>query len=379
MSRRAALRVLWAIAVPPASRSVRAQGALGGRRLSRILRVGYLTVCVGAAAAACRGSEGGGRHPGAQQRKIAVERWDTLWMVGGPRDSTLLNPFLLAASDSLVFVYDGAARRVVAISTRDGSVAWRFGRMGSGPDEFRGVRDLKVVRGLGVAVLDPRNNRITVLDARGGVRARVPLDRVGHAEQLAPLSGGRFVLLTMAADTPFVVVDRAGRALRHTKMPWPGYARLDPLARQGLIAADGARTWAFGFSMGDGWVRYDGVSPASGLIRYVEHTEFPRVENQQEGGQFSSRIAAYQACSACSMYIEGATLHVHFGGHDDPRRIADLYDLATGRYLSSERLPVEATAVEGTPGRRYVLAADPFPILLALKPARRVETAPSSP
>lgn len=339
------------------------------RLISRRLRLGCALLGFSAAASGCRGSERGGHQAAPAHRRFVVERWDTGWVVGGPRDSTLLNPFLLAASDSLVFVYDGAARRVVALSAADGSVAWRYGRSGSGPDEFRGVRDLKVIRELGVAVLDARNNRITVLNARGGVRTRVPLDRVGHAEQMAPLAGGEFVLLTMAPDSPFVMVDTAGMVLRHAMLPWPGYARLDPLARQGFIAGDGAQNWVFGFSMGDGWVRYDGTSPRSSLVRYIEHTEFPRVEHQEDGGQFSSRIAAYEACSACSASIRNSTFYVHFGGHEEPRRIVDLYDLGTGRYVESERLPVEATVVEGAGDRRYVLAANPFPVLLALKPA----------
>jgi hypothetical protein len=341
------------------------------RRLSRFLRLGCAVVGCCAVASACHGAENSGREHGSTHRRFVVERWDTLWVVGGPRDSTLLNPFLLAASNSLVFVYDGGARRVVALSARDGTVAWRYGRAGSGPDEFRSVRDLKATGDGGVAVLDPRNNRITVLDRRGMVRRRIPLDQVGHSEQMAPLGRDKFVLLTMLSDSPFVVVDTGGRVLRHASFPWPEYARLDPLARQGVIAADGGPTWVFGFSMGDGWIWFDDVSPRSDLTHYVERTEFPTVENRQNGEQASSRIAAYQVCSGCSLSISNSTLYVHFGGSEAPKRIVDRYDLGSRQYMGSEGLPLEATVVEGAGDRRYVLGENPFPILLALKPAGR--------
>jgi hypothetical protein len=321
-------------------------------------------------AAACDHGEAArwdrGGHP--QRRNFLVERWDTLWSVGGPRDSTLLNPFLLSASDSALYVYDGAARRVVALSAADGRVLWRYGRQGAGPDEFGGVRDLKRADDGGVFVLDPRNNRVTELDRRGAVTARVPLDAVGHTEQMAPLADGQMVLLTMLPDSAFAVVDRGGRVTRHFTLPWAGFARLDPLARQGFIAAQHGR-WVYGFSMGDGWFPFSGPRPGGFVGRYVEHTDFPKVETQSAGGKSVTQMGGYNACSACSLSLWGSTLYVHFGGYGDaPKRTLDRYDVATGRYLGSDRLPIEATAVEGAGDRVYVLAEDPYPILLALKP-----------
>jgi hypothetical protein len=330
-----------------------------------------LAVAACCAAAACdrgHGEAGWNRAARPQHRNFVVQRWDTLWVVGGPRDSTLLNPFLLSAADSAVYVYDGAARRVVALAAADGHVLWRYGRRGAGPDEFGGVRDLKRADDGGVFVLDPRNNRVTQLDRAGAVQARIPLDAVGHAEQMAPLPNGDVVLLTMLPDSAFAVVDRSGRVTRHFTVPWPGFARLDPLARQGYIAAQHGR-WVYGFSMGDGWFPFNGATPAGFTGRYVEHTDFPKVETHSQGNQTVTEMAEYNACSACSISIWNSTLYVHFGGYGDaPKRTVDRYDLASGRYLGSDRLPIEAKAVEGAGDRVYVLAENPYPVLLALKP-----------
>jgi hypothetical protein len=341
------------------------------RAFARPERIALAAAALCALAAGCDRGSGEAPPKGQalpQHRTFAVQRWDTLWSVGGPGDSTLLNPYLLSAAEGAVYVYDGAARRVVALSPADGHVLWRYGRQGAGPDEFRGVRDLKRAEDGGVFVLDPRNNRLTELDPRGAVEARIPLEAVGHAEQVAPLPGGQVVLLTMLPDSAFAVVDRSGKVMRHFTVPWPGFARLDPLARQGFIAAQHGH-WVYGFSMGDGWFPFNGASPAGFTGRYVEHTDFPRVETHSQGDQTVTQMAEYNACSACSISIWGSTLYVHFGGYGDaPKRTVDRYDLASGRYLGSDRLPIEATAVEGAGDRVYVLAENPYPILLALKP-----------
>jgi hypothetical protein len=155
---------------------------------------------------------------------------------------------------------------------------------------------------------------------------------------------------------------------RRFAVPWPGFARLDPLARQGFIAAQHGR-WVYGFSMGDGWFPFDGLTPGRFAGRYVEHTDFPKVETHAQGSQTVTQMAEYNACSACSISLWNATLYVHFGGYGDaPRRTVDRYDLASGRYLGSDRLPIEATAVEGAGDRIYVLAENPYPVLLVLKP-----------
>src|SRR5215216_6224220 len=153
------------------------------------------------------------------ERKFEPHGWDTLWTIGGTQgDSLLLNPFLLSASDSAVYLYDAGARRVLAFRATDGTLAWSFGRQGAGPDEFRGVRDLKA-DDHGVYVLDPRNNRIVRLGRDGSVGARVPLSQVGHAEQVAPLGNGEMVVLTMSAESAFAVIDEAGKVRGRFSLP----------------------------------------------------------------------------------------------------------------------------------------------------------------
>lgn len=337
--------------------------------------------CVAAAvalatSAGCRGGEGEAPaslwREGQARRTIIPSSWGTVWIRGGGADTVVLNPYLLTSDGERVFVYDGGRRQVVALAATDGAVLWRVGSEGSGPDEFRGVRDLKADMGGGVYALDPRNNRVVHLTADGRVSERIPLDGVGHAEQLAPLAGDRFVLLTMAPDSAFAVLDRTGHVQRRFSLPWSGFASLDQLSRQGYLAArNGA--WTFGFSVGNGWFTYRDTVAGGYAGQYVEHTEFPRVVTSAAGETSTKQLADFNACSGCSIAMSDSVLYVHFGGYSgERRRTLDRYRLRNGDYLGSVRLPREATVVEVVGDLVLMLYEDPYPRIAALrfKPAR---------
>jgi len=326
-----------------------------------------------AASAACGPRGDSARQPTLwkdthQRRQFITQHWDTLWTVGGSeQDSLLLRPYLLSAAEGAVYVFDAAAKRVVAFGD-DGKLRWTLGSNGAGPSEFRGARDLKASPE-GIFVLDPRNNRIARLGADGTWRGAVPLTAAGHAEQMAPLDGSGFVLLTMNPDSAFVEVDSSGSVLRRFSLPWEGFSRLDALARQGYIAAENGQ-WVFGFSIGDGWFAYDRARPSGEPRAYVEHTEFPEVAKEQAPQGASTKLTEYNACSACSMSMDGNTLNVHFGGYTGApgKRYLDRFNVRSGKYLGSYVLPASAQVVEVEGDRVYVLAEDPYPILLALRP-----------
>lgn len=312
-----------------------------------------------------------------QKRSITAERWDTLWTAGsGAGDSVLLNPRLLAASDSGLFVWDDGGHQVLAYGL-DGRLRWRVGRKGSGPEEFKNVRDLKVMPDGGLLLLDPANSRVSRVGADGQVEGGVPLRGVGHAEQLGALPDGRVLLLTMDPQRPFVVVDSTGGIAARPAIPWRGYDALDPLARQGLIAGSGdGRRWVFGFGIGNGWFAFDGTEPRGFSGRYVEHTPFPVLEKKAEGNTVTTEMTGYNSCSGCSLSLSGDTMYVHFGGYSrDSKALLDRYDVNGGKYLGSYRLPFRADAVAVGPDRIYALVNDPYPAILALRPRPGGQTA----
>lgn len=321
--------------------------------------------------AACGGERAaGGETSTPTERQVATARWDTLWKVGGGvQDSILLQPWRLAASGDRVYVFDGAAARLLAFSAKDGSVAWMVGRKGSGPGEFKMVRDLEVGPGGRPMLLDVGNARITTLDQTGAVHHQTRLVNVGYVDQFAPLPDGRAVLLTQHPDSALAVTDTSGGIVQRLGLPWKEFAELHPLVRQGNLASGGDVRWAFGFGLGDGWFGFNGTHADGGKRPYIERAEFPQVVEKREGGSLTTQLASYTPCSGCSMTIDGTDFYVLFGGRTDHRHaVLDRYDLRTGRYLESLVLPAKATEAAVTGGTFFLLVEDPAPMLLALRP-----------
>lgn len=304
---------------------------------------------------------------------MSVTAWDTAWTVGGSsQDSLLLNPFLVAADGSTVYVFEGGATRLLAFEAERGSLRWAAGRSGGGPLEFGRVRDLKLAADRSPALLDIGNRRITRLSAEGALRDEIPLPPIGYAEQMAPLADGRFVLLTDHPDSAFAVVDGSGKLAERLALPWKRFAELHPLVRQGSIASsrDG-QSWAFAFSLGDGWMPFRGDRGTEEPRPYVEAAEFPEVVQKTEGNSVTTQLASYTPCSACSVTMDGTDFYAHFGGlTQHRRRVLDRYDVASGEYRESYLLPVEAIAVAVADGVVYALVEEPYPTLLALRPRR---------
>jgi hypothetical protein len=322
---------------------------------------------------ACRRDSGDGADADApKERRVVASRWDTLWVAGGGlQDSVLLQPWRVAASHDRVYVYDGAAARVVAFSVRDGSVAWMAGRKGSGPGEFKRVRDVEVGPEGRPMLLDVGNARIVTLDGRGAVYRETRLQNVGYADQFAPLADGRTVLLTEHPDSALAVADTSGRIVQRLVVPWSEFAQLHPLVRQGTLASTAQGRWAFGFALGDGWFGFSGTRPAGGRRRYIEPADFPTVVEKREGGTVTTQLASYTPCSACSMAMDGTDLYVLFGGRTENRHaVLDRYDLRSGSYRESLLLPVKTSEAALAGGIVFILVDEPFPALLALRPRR---------
>lgn len=303
-------------------------------------------------------------------RRIAASSWDTLWVLGGAlQDSILPFPSRLAAGGGRVYVFDAATARLLAVSATDGSVAWTAGGKGSGPGEFKQVRDVELDAEGRPILLDVGNGRITTLDRGGAVQREARLRNVGYADQFAPLSDGRAVLLTEHPDSALAVVDATGAIVHRIVLPWAEFAQLHPLVRQGMLASGGNDRWAFGFGLGDGWFGFAGTAPDGGRRAYVERAEFPRVVQKREGNSVTAELASYTPCSACGMAIGGTELYVLFGGRTDQRgAVLDRYDLILGTYRESLLLPAKAREAAVVDGIVFILVDDPFPALVALRP-----------
>lgn len=303
-------------------------------------------------------------------RQIVEMEWESVLKVGGSEsDTTLYYPTLPQADSAGAYVYDVAEYRVVRLS-KTGTVEWTYGRKGQGPDEFRNVRDLELDSSGRLWVLDPQNARITVLDGRGHVQARIPLRDLPYSEQVVPLSSGEAILVAAETEQPLLHVDAAGNVRAAPEFPWPALRNLHPLASQLTAATDPWSEYsAVAFRAGNGFFVLRAGVPLPYYGIFVEHTEFPAVEEAVSGNTRTSRLSR-PVFSAWSIALRDGRLFVLFSGRTEHRNaVLDMYEAETGDYVRSVILPRRLSAISVAGGLLYGTYEDPYPGLEAWRPA----------
>jgi hypothetical protein len=308
-------------------------------------------------------------------RTLKPAELQMLWTRGGTEsDTSLLNPFRMAADESHVYVLDRTNARVTAFRGADGTVAWTTGRRGAGPGEFDQPQGIVVGASGDILVLDPANLRIAVLD-RGGARVRETRLDDPLAYHACELGDGSLLVSRRGFASPIFQVRGDGSPVRDVELPWPALARANPLQVQGEFATSiGEAVCVFALSLGWGFARFDGPDPAYGA-RYVESHPLPEIELTSSGRDVppSTRLVGPPRFGALGAAISGDTLSVAFGGHGaDRARIIDQYDVASGAYLYSIRTPVGFDRVARHGDRFFFLGItdEGYPVLQSARLVR---------
>ncbi len=302
------------------------------------------------------------------RRRVFVERdWLTLFSRGSEdgRDTTLIAPYLLGTAGRLILVVD--ADQYITAFDESGSVRWQAGRKGSGPLEFRSIRDFEYDGANTILVHDPDVRKLTAIDTLGALQRASLLPRLPHSDQLVRVSQNRYGLFGENGDKDLLFIDSAGQQQGEDSIPWQAYGQLDRLARQLTATRDVGLTdhWAATLRLGNAWLAFDGMRPASGRRYYVEPTPFPAVVQTSTRTERSSRLLT-RSFSALSSALAGDTLFVLFeGATKDARRLIDLYSWSSGNYLGSWLLPTGADEIALTPRLLVTLSNDPYPQLVA--------------
>lgn len=330
--------------------------------------------------AACQYEPGGADvplPPGADDESVASRtlvdgEWDTIAVVGNSvEDSLLRNPFWIAADTSGFYVFDGSDQRLIAFS-RDGRLRWTLGSVGKGPNEFTVVRDIGIGPQGKIHLLDVENSRRVVVEPNGTIVQSSPIRTHNSAHQVVPLSQQRFALTTISPRPikgPIVVMDSAGEVQSTPSIPWEGHNDLPGLSAILLTAhIPNRQLWVAGYQYGSGWYLYRDTVPLSGPYPYVEPVAFPKPDQRGEGPRRSYRLPPGTIRSAADMKMVADTLHVLAGNVDDaPFRVLDRYDISTGTYLNSRRLPVRASAFAADGSRVYLVRRNPVPAVFVLE------------
>ena len=296
---------------------------------------------------------------------LVRERWR---FPADARDTTLVMPFLLSATDRGVWVWD--ARPELVFIDASGHPGARLGRFGSGPGEFRQVRDLEEDGRGGVALLDRGNLRISLVDSLGKLRRTIPISTLAEFDQFFVDPDGFTILSSAVGDArSFVHIDSAGTVTDSAPFPLPEYTQLDPLVRQSTtVQSAGSPYRAVAFRMGDGFFVSDQRRPGTPIFEagwYLEHLDFPAViDRVAQDGRRSTRLARMTP-SIVSATIDRNTLFFLFVGKTKAYgRIVDVYAAGTTEYQCSFLLPERGIGIELHGSTLYaILGEDPFTVV----------------
>jgi hypothetical protein len=336
-----------------------------------------LFACAACAAtlAGCERGDSGGVQRRQLTRNVVDVEWRERWIVGGAEgDTTVLMPANVVGDGERVYVLEPQLHRVVALRTSDGSVLWRAGGEGRGPQELRNPSAFTLDRNGNVLVMDQGNGRLAVLSPAGTFTRHIAVQELGYPSGLCALDDGGVLVAPLVTEHPLVRLSPQGKLVQRYELPWRDLADAVSLAVQGDLEKDGSGGCVYAMVTGRGFVRYrDGKLSAHDYVEWFDVPRAERTGDPYRGGRRESMATGPQASQGVGIGEEG--IAVGFSGNtNDAGRLIDLYDRTTGAYTRTYRAPRWFSRMSRA-GNLYVFTTrmDGYPALLAAEP---VETPP---
>lgn len=277
-------------------------------------------------------------------RRFIKSDWQTVLVIGGgARDTTLLYPLQMAADSSGLYVFDHGRNALLKFDDA-GHLLWSQGREGSGPGEYKRVRDIAIGFGT-ILVVDAANTRIARIDKQSGRHlGYISLANVGLGEWVQVLDTTRTLVVTGGHETSAFIIDNYGAVQKEFSLPLPDYRDTDWLLRQIVMAKMDApsASWTAGYMMSSAWVNVpSGKQPY--ISHFVESQSDGKVE-QRRSGSTQTTMVKNATRGVQTLSRDGNTLIALFAGSTkDKLRILDYYDLRSGKYIHSRLLPFAAS------------------------------------
>lgn len=319
-------------------------------------RAVLVLVAILAAGGCARGST-----DGARERKVTVETWDTIAIIGGGdiNDTTFHLAGRIVRWNNALALIDQIPP-FVRVFSNTGRPLWSRGRRGKGPGELENPSALAVASNGNLLVLDGGGLiRFTEFTPAGEfVRHLVnPSARIGGYFTVIP---GRIVVTNSdpRISTTYLTEDSL-KVIETQPLPWPD--SLPPrtwIDRWSAAVPRKTMSWVSAFNKGPGFFVYDEGRP----------TYHPYIENVP----FLSGLIKTWKDAAQSIDVIGDEVFFLFGGQRTPEgierpKLVDVYGL-DGAYRRSYRLPMEAFHMTTDGTTFYVLQFDPVPAVVILRP-----------
>ena len=283
----------------------------------------------------------------------------------GQRDDSLARPLLLAAYNDRIFYFDYGDSRLNAIDMR-GRLLWRAGRRGRGPNEWANPTSIVATREGGVVVVDGSSSRFTRVDADGAFVHSVTTPSIPM--RIARGSGTSFIAFGALNGRPNAqLLDSAFSTIQTLEWSgWPDSAM--GLAAQVRVASGfSGNVAAVSIATGRIFPLRPGMSFDSGVDGIGGRPLPPRVPLAGDNGLVVAGIPAGTKPAIRDAAIVGELLFVVPAGEDFDGRTLDIYDVKSGKYRASIRVPVPLHVVSGTSADLVAVSLAEFPAIIRLR------------
>lgn len=283
----------------------------------------------------------------ARVRRIADANWREVWRRGGRRQDTVLRaPVFVAADSAMVYVLDRNPMAVVAFHASDGSVVWHSDTLDHPPLGY--LRDL-AIRPNGEVVFLDDNSMLHRVSPNGTWKAAIHLGDLGRPHSICVPDDTSLLLYTLEEHDPLARIDTLGRVLERYPMPWADLEGQPVIVTQSRLAAAPGGRCAVALTLGRGFATIRGPRVMA-RQEYIEAAPLPTVAVtplEINGVQTKSiSLPPGHPTAAPSVAVGDSRVVVLYAGRTAARyRILDTYDLETGAYLESWRIPIPATAL----------------------------------
>jgi hypothetical protein len=309
----------------------------------------------------CGNSGGGGSATATgdhspQGHRIYIDvAWDTVFLLREDAASPILSrPALVAARDSLVYVYDYSTRKLSGFDLH-GRLIWQFGERGHPLRGLVNPVDLEVDASGAIWLVDAGAGRLIKV-SRSGELQRVLDVQQYKIHDVIPLSR-EVMTTTISEDWFWISFDSVGNLRGRGQHALSEVNKAPPVVRQtsSTGSLDG-RAWAAIFPFGSVLTVYEGRTVRC-QGRLVEGQPLPQREKK---GQPVWAVAATIADSVLYVLPRGRT--------EAALQSLDEYSTATCKYKRTLRLPRKFNTVTYDSGVLYFVHQKPVPTVVGLRP-----------
>lgn len=290
-------------------------------------------------------------------RRFLETSWDTLFVIGGSlEDTLLLKPRIFESGNEHLYVYDYFDDRLRAFDM-SGGLTWTFGRSGDGPGEFSNAFDVEVGPRGNVWVVDAGASRITVVSPSGELVRTIPLAGA-IVRDVVPLSD-RILVTPVSPNRPFwLAIDSTGATTVEGAFPDSTLRSAHWLHRQPQVDQIPSRgIWVAMIPNGNMFYVYQKLElRCRGTL--IEGEPLP------ESSEAEPPVwAVAEAAADSSVYIlaKGKTEH--------SLQVIDIYSLSDCEYRNSMRLPRKFNVMTVDDGRFFLEYEEPVPTIMGLRPS----------